>query len=125
MQVLTRTSRIISLRTHHRAFAVSRATSRPIDHYAVTFSVASATAGVVFVFTVTAQDVSNNTANGYTGTVTFSSSDTQATLPANATLTAGVATFSATLKTAGTKTLTATDTTTATITGVSSGVTVA
>src|SRR5205085_7986336 len=50
----------------------------------------------------------------------FTSSDTQAVLPANYTFTAGdngVHTFSATLKTAGSRSLTATDTITGTITG--------
>ena len=58
-------------------------------------------------------DAYGNVAAGYTGTVTFSSSDVQAGLPASYTFTAadaGVHTFSATLKTAGTQSLTATDT---------------
>ena len=49
---------------------------------------------------VTAQDQFNNTATGYAGTVHFTSSDGQAVLPANGTLTSGTGTFSATLKTA-------------------------
>jgi hypothetical protein len=79
----------------------------------------SATAGSGFSFTVTAQDVSNNTVTGYAGTVHFSSSDSQAVLPANATLTNGVGTFSATLRTAGNHTLTATDTVSSSVTGTS------
>ena len=71
---------------------------------------ASATAGTSFSFTVTAQDGSNATDTGYAGTVHFTSSDGQAVLPANSTLTSGVGTFSATLKTAGNQTITATDT---------------
>ena len=49
----------------------------------------------------------------------FTSTDSQAKLPANSTLTAGTATFSATLETvgSGTQTITATDTTTSSITG--------
>src|SRR4029077_2405448 len=54
---------------------------------------------------------------GYAGTVHFTSSDGQASLPANSTLTAGLGTFSATLKTAGSQTITATDTATLAITG--------
>src|SRR5207249_4552480 len=76
---------------------------------------------------VTAKDASNNTATGYTGTVQFSSSDGAAILPANYTFVGGDAgshTFSATLKTAGTQSITATDTVTASITGTQSGITV-
>jgi hypothetical protein len=86
---------------------------------------ASATAGTAFNFTVTAQDQFNNTATGYAGTVHFTSSDGAATLPANSTLTNGVGTFSATLRTFGSQTLTATDTLASSITGTSSAVAVA
>jgi hypothetical protein len=55
----------------------------------------------------------------YSGIVHFTSSDAQAVLPANATLTNGIGPFNATLKTAGTQTITATDTVTASITGTS------
>src|SRR5207245_474252 len=81
-------------------------------------------AGVSHSFTVTALDAFNNTASGYGGTVHFTSSDGAATLPANSTLTNGVGTFNATLKTAGTQSLTATDTVTGSITGTQSGITV-
>jgi hypothetical protein len=80
---------------------------------AIHFSVsapASSTAGNSFGFTVTALDASNHTATGYTGTVHFTSTDGQAGLPGDATLTNGVGTFTATLKTAGGQTITATDT---------------
>jgi hypothetical protein len=90
-------------------------------HFAVN-APSSATTGVAFNFTVTAQDQSNNTALGYSGTVHFTSTDRQAVLPANVTLANGTGTFSATLKTAGTQTITATDTVTSTITGTSSGI---
>src|SRR5262249_54763704 len=78
---------------------------------------ASASAGSAFSFTVAALDAFNNVATGYAGTAHFSSSDGQATLPANATLSAGTGSFSATLKTAGSQTLTATDTVTSRLTG--------
>jgi hypothetical protein len=84
-------------------------------------------AGTSHTFTVAAQDPYGNTATGYTGTVHFTSTDAKAVLPANYTFTAadaGVHTFSATLKTAGTQSLTATDTKTAGITGTEGGVTV-
>ena len=78
-----------------------------------------------FSFTVTALDQSDNKATGYTGKVHFTSSDAAAVLPANATLTNGMGTFfPATLKTAGTQTITATDTVTATIIGTSGNITV-
>jgi hypothetical protein len=95
-------------------------TSSPILVQAATathFSVsapASATAGSSFSFTVTAQDQFNNTATGYSGTVHFTSSAVKAVLPANYTFTgadAGVHTFSATLRSAGSQSITATDTT--------------
>jgi hypothetical protein len=81
---------------------------------------ASSVAGKAFTFTVTAFDARNHPAVNYRGTIHFTSSDPSAVLPADYTFTAadvGVHTFSATLKTAGSKTITATDTLTATITG--------
>jgi predicted outer membrane repeat protein len=84
----------------------------------------SATAGTSFNFTVTAETAQNNTATGYTGTVHFTSTDSQAVLPANVTLSNGVGTFSATLKSAGSQNVTATDTVTASIAGTSPGITV-
>jgi hypothetical protein len=90
----------------------------PATHFTVS-APASATAGTALSFTVTARDPFNNVATSYGGTVHFMSSDGAATLPANSTLTNGVGTFSATLKTAGNQTITATDTVTASITGTS------
>jgi ELWxxDGT repeat protein len=81
------------------------------------------TAGVAGSFTVTARDAFGNLATSYTGTVRFTSSDAQAVVPGNYTFVAGDAgihTFSATLKTAGTQSLTATDTVSATIVGTQS-----
>ena len=86
---------------------------------------AGATAGVAFNVTVTAKDASGNTAPSYAGIVKITSSDSTAVLPANATLTNGVGTFSVTLKKAGSQTVTATDTVTSTITGTSATITVA
>src|SRR5260370_37358497 len=85
------------------------------------------TAGTASNVTVTAKDAYGNTATGYLGTVSFNSSDSQAALPGNyafVTADAGVHSFSATLKTAGSRSLTATDTVTSTITGSQSGITV-
>jgi hypothetical protein len=84
------------------------------------------TAGVAGNFKVTLKDPYGNFATGYTGTVHFTSSDGKAALPANYTFTAadaGVHTFSAILKTAGTQAITATDTT-AGLTGTEGGITV-
>jgi len=85
------------------------------------------TAGVAGSFTVTARDRFGNIATGYTGTIHLTSSDGKASLPANYTFTAGdagVHTFSATLKTAGSQSVTATDTTSASITGTDAGIAV-
>src|SRR5258708_38233504 len=65
-------------------------------------------AGVAGNFTITARDAFGNLATGYTGTVQFSSSDSQATLPANYTFNGGdkgVHSFSASLGTAGRQTV--------------------
>lgn len=87
-----------------------------VSKYAVA-APASAVAGTPFTFTVTAQDTYGNTVTGYGGTVHFTSTDGAAVLPANSTLPGGTGTFSTTLKTAGSQTLTATDTSTGSITG--------
>src|SRR5262249_46483744 len=77
----------------------------------------SATAGLPIAFTVTAQDRFNNTAAAYTGAIIFTSSDSTAVLPVNSTLSNGLGTFSATLKTPGNQTLTSTDAASAGIMG--------
>src|SRR5207244_12097669 len=81
--------------------------------FVVTGFSSPATAGVPGSFTVTAEDANGNLAASYTGTVHFTSSDAQAVLPEDYTFTAadaGQHTFSTTLKTAGSQSLTATDT---------------
>src|SRR5262249_2443285 len=73
--------------------------------------------------TVTAYDAYGNIATGYRGTVHFTSTDSQAVLPANYTYAAadaGAHTFSVTLSTPGSQSITATDTTTSSITGSAS-----
>jgi len=94
-------------------------------HFAVTAPTA-ATAGTAFNYTVTAQDQFNNTVTLYSGTVHFTSSDTLAVLPGDSAFidTNGTRTFQATLKTAGSQTITATDTVTAAITGTSNAIAV-
>ena len=81
-------------------------------------------AGNPFLVTVTAQDTFNNIISGYAGTVHFTSSDGQAGLPADATLTGGIGVFAAVLKTVGNRTISAADTTTGSIAGMSSAITV-
>lgn len=72
---------------------------------------ASATSGSAFDVTVTALDAQGNTATSYSGTVHFASSDTAAgiRLPPDSTLTNGQGTFSVTLVTSGSQTLTVSD----------------
>jgi hypothetical protein len=77
-------------------------------------------AGNAASVTVTAQDAYGNTTPGYTGTVHFTSSDPQAILPANYTYTGadnGTHSFSVTLKTAGSQTVTASDTSSSSLSG--------
>ena len=72
------------------------------------------TAGIANTFTVTVRDTIGQIATGYTGTIYFSSSDVQAGLPASYTFSAadaGVHTFGATLKSAGTQSIAVRDST--------------
>jgi hypothetical protein len=85
---------------------------------------ATITAGSTVVFTVIAEDQFGQTSNAYRGTVTFTSNDPFAALPANTTLTGGVGTFTAILKSPGNATLTATDVGLNTITGSSAAIAV-
>lgn len=83
------------------------------------------TAGVTGSFLITVRDAYGNRANGYTGTIHFSSSDAQAGLPSDYTFTAadqGSHTFSATLKTAGTQSIAAIDALMASLAGSETGI---
>jgi len=86
-------------------------------HFAISRYPSKNTAGVAFSFRITAQDLYSNTLNVapfFTDTVTFTSTDTQAVLPANYTFTvadAGVHEFIATLKKAGPQGITVFDVT--------------
>ena len=87
----------------------------------------SATAGVGQTLSVTAKDAYGNVATGYTGTVTFTSSDSQAILPSSTTFTTangGVHSFAITFETPGTQSVTVTDKSSG-ITATQSGITVA
>ncbi len=88
---------------------------------------ATITAGVAGSFTVTAKKADGTTDTSYLGTVHFTSSDPRALLPGGYTFTAadqGVHTFSATLKTAGSQSITATDIVIPSGSGTQSGITV-
>jgi fibronectin type 3 domain-containing protein len=90
-------------------------------HFALAIS-GTVTAGAPFTVTVTAFDAYGNKANGYRGTVHFTSTDPNAVLPGNYTFTATdsgkhVFTNAFTLTKVGTQTITATDTVTGSITG--------
>ncbi len=83
------------------------------------------TAGTSQSFRVTAYDAYGNVATGYTGTLEFTSSDGKAKLPAEYTVTPedyGTFTFSATLVTEGSQSVTARDTSTSTLAGTESSI---
>ena len=85
------------------------------------------TAGTAGTVTVTAYDAYGNVATGYTGTVALTSSDPHAVLPANYTFTgtdAGKHSFTVTLDTSGTESITASDTATSSLTGTETGIAV-
>ncbi len=82
------------------------------SRFAVTGFPTLISAGTPATFTVTALDPAGNVAAGYTGTVHFATGDPAAKLPDDYTFTPddqGSATFTATLGTAGTWSITATD----------------
>jgi uncharacterized delta-60 repeat protein len=75
------------------------------------------TAGSLHGFPITAQDVYQNTATGYTGTIHLTSSDSRAIFSDDSTLTNGTGLFAGVLYTAGYQSITATDTVDGSITG--------
>jgi hypothetical protein len=81
-----------------------------------------ASTGTSFDFKVTALDGLYHTFPDYSGTVSFTSTDGQAVLPADSPLTSGTGTFSITFKTPGNQTITATDTVTTAVTGHSTSI---
>jgi hypothetical protein len=108
----------------------STSTSTTATHFSVTATsttgatLTTATAGSSFNITVTALDSGNNVVKGYTGAVHFSSSDSLAVadgfLPADYTFTSsnnGIHTFTVTLATAGSQSITATDKASASLLG--------
>lgn len=84
-------------------------------------------AGVAGNVTVAAYDAYGNVATGYTGTISFSSSDAHALEPSAFSFVAadaGTQTFSITFETAGSQSITATDTAASRIMGTESNITV-
>ncbi len=96
--------------------------SSAATHLSVT-APASATSGTPVSFAVKALDASNNVVASYSGTVSFTSTDAKAMLPASSTLIMGTGNFFATFNTVGNQTITATDT--ASLAGKSSAIDVA
>src|SRR5262245_17264271 len=81
-----------------------------VDHFTIDLP-ASDVAGTPFPVTVTARNSAGDVVTNFSGTANLTASDGNATLPASTTFTAGVATFTATLRTAGAQTITAMDAT--------------
>jgi Uncharacterized conserved protein len=107
------------------AFSSIFGTSGPIvvnpgttTHFIVS-APADVTAGVAFSLTVSALDDYRNIATGYTGVIRFASTDSAATLPANATLTDGSGTFTAMLMKTGSTNIIVNDTASPLISGIS------
>jgi hypothetical protein len=118
-QQITATDTVISSLTGSATIKVNPAAA---THFAVS-APSSVTVGTAFTITVTALDQFGNVATGYRGTVTFTSSDGSAVLPGNYTFTSadkGTHSFSVTLNTVGSQTITAADTVTTTIQGTAS-----
>jgi hypothetical protein len=95
--------------------------------FSVTDFPTTTTAGTAATFTVSALDANGNLATGYLGTVHFTSSDPQAVLPADYTFTAadqGTHTFTVTLLTAGSQSLSASDLFAPAVTGSEAGINV-
>jgi hypothetical protein len=84
----------------------------------------SPTSGIAFNVTVNAVDALGNIFPSYSGTIHFTSSDGKAVLPSDSMLTNGTGTFSVTLETAGSQSITATDNTKSFITGSANSIVV-
>jgi hypothetical protein len=89
-------------------------------HFSVTASPSGATAGSAVTVTVTALDASGNVDSTDNDALNFTSTDSQASLPPNATLTNGVGTFTVTLFSAGSQTVTVKDASNSAISGSAS-----
>ncbi|MBV9396454.1 MAG: hypothetical protein JO062_00640 [Bryobacterales bacterium] len=93
-------------------------------HFSVIPTTSTIVAGMPVQFTVSALDSSNRTVTSYSDPVHITSSDNFAQLPPDLTLTSGVGTFTASLATASSQTMTASDLFTSSITGTSSPINV-
>ena len=122
-QSITATDTVTSSITGSQTAITVNAVTTPTS-FVVSGFTSPVTAGAAGSVTVTAMDAYGNVVTGYAGTVAITSSDSQAVLPPNAVLTNGVGSFSVTLKTAGSQSITATDTVTSSITGSQTGITV-
>ena len=107
---VTLTDNVLNVTGTEQSIAVKGTATPSIvaTHFSVT-GPSNVGAYAPFTVTVTALDVSGGTASGYTGTVSFTSSDGSAVLPAASKLTAGIGNFPVTLKTQGNQTITVTD----------------
>jgi uncharacterized delta-60 repeat protein len=97
--------------------AVARYLGQATSPYFTITGPASVTAGAAGTYTINVFNPDGSADTTFPDTVHVTSSDPQAVLPADFTITGGTATFTATLKTAGLQSLTATDTVTSSITG--------
>jgi hypothetical protein len=95
----------------------------PIQGFEVAVS-SSIAAGKLLPVSVTARDDCGNVVTSYRGTVDFSSSDAQASLPVGGAITSGKGLFSATLNTPGTQTITVRDSVDHSLSGTSSQIAV-
>lgn len=97
-----------------------------VTSFAVT-GMSAATAGTAGNITIVARDASGNIVSGFRGTVSFSSTDSTAALPASYTFTeadGGTHSFSATLFTAGIQSISVKNVSDTTVTGTLSGITI-
>jgi Galactose oxidase, central domain len=98
-------------------------TPGPVTQFSVS-APSSVTSGSSFALSVTALDAHNNLATNYAGTVHFTSTDAQATLPSDSTYDAVAVMFAVTLNTTGNQTITVTDTMQSKIVGVTTPISV-
>ena len=92
--------------------------------FQVTPSTLTAVVGADVTFTVTAVAANGITANQYAGTVTFTSNDGGATLPAKSGLTVGIGTFTVNFSTPGLFSISVSDSTALGVTGTSPSINV-
>jgi len=93
-------------------------------HLAVTTVSKTVTTGTALSVTVSALDNSGAAVRNYAGSVQFTSTDTQAVLPATTVLSSGTVVVQVTFKSAGTQTVTATDVANKLTAGTSGAITV-